>query len=127
MSQPFLIEAQRVEAAFRTAQISLIAPDNLRYEVAGAIHRAIVARYIRAPEGVTLVERFLDLDIPVVAGSPFIPSAFSLSLRFGCSFYDALYLTLAKNVRRPFIHADENLHRVLNGRFPLELWIEDYR
>lgn len=40
--------------------------------------------------------------------------------------YDALYLALAEQIGCPFVHADRRLHNTLAGRFPHELWIENY-
>lgn len=53
--------------------------------------------------------------------------AYRLARRFGCSYYDAIYLALAEATALPFLHADDKLRRNLGTRFPLSLWIEDYR
>jgi predicted nucleic acid-binding protein len=45
----------------------------------------------------------------------------------GCSYRDAGYLALADLLGCPFVHADDKLRDKLAGRFPHEVWIEDYR
>ena len=48
-------------------------------------------------------------------------------MQYGCSFYDAAYLSLPELFDQPIVHADEKLRRLLDGRFRRELWIEEYR
>jgi len=126
-SQPFLDAADRVQDDHNAGRISLIAPDNLLHEVAGVIHRAVFARRLSGRQGIEQLERFLDLALTLVETNSLVMSAFELSLRFGCSYYDAIYLEIARRHNAPFIHADGNLRRALSGRFPLEVWIEDFR
>ena len=73
------------------------------------------------------LELFLEQDIALIETNELVLPAFELSMRFGCSYYDAVYLEIARRFDYPFVHADGNLRRVLAGRFPQELWIEDYR
>ncbi len=108
-------------------RINLIGPDNLAVEVVGAIRQAVSARYISASVGERHVEDFWQWNIDLVDTKPLILPAYRLSIRLGCSFYDAIYLVLAESHNLPFIHADRNLKNALNGRFAQELWIEDYR
>lgn len=124
---PYLDRTFQVRSDYRASQIALLAPDNLHYEVSGAIHRAVMAHQIRAEDGESQIARFLGLEITLIDADPLILPAYRLSIRFGCSFYDALYLAVAESTNRPFLHADASLHRALSDRFPLELWIEDYR
>ena len=123
---PFLEATSRVRFDFEEGNISLVAPDNLIHEVTGAIHQAVFARRLRAIQASEQVERLLELDVTLVESASLVAPAFQLSLRYGCSYYDALYLEIARRQNYPMLHADGNLRRALDGRFPLELWIEDY-
>jgi predicted nucleic acid-binding protein len=105
----------------------LTAPDNLRIEVGGALHQAMRARFIRSEDSETWYNEFLGWNLPLVETVDLLRPAHRLSLRYGCSFYDAIYLALAQQENSPFLHADLRLHNALAGRFPLERWIEDYR
>ena len=126
-STPYLDLARQVRADFETNRIELTAPANLRIEVGGAFHQAMRARFIRSADSERWFHQFLDWDIPVVETVELLRPAYRLSLELGCSFYDAIYLALSRQESLPFLHADQRLHNALGGRFPLELWIEDYR
>jgi predicted nucleic acid-binding protein len=126
-SPPHLDLARQVRADYQAARIDLTAPENLRIEVGGAFHQAMRAQYIRSADSERWYNEFLDWNIPVVETADLLRPAFRLSLRHGCSFYDAVYLALALEESIPFLHADQRLRNALAGRFTLELWIEDYR
>lgn len=125
-NEPFVEAALRIQDDYLNQRIALLAPDNLRYEVAGAIRQAVNQRQIRASDGEHYIRRVLQWDIPLVDGEELILPAYQLSIRLGCSFYDAIYLTLGESRGIPVVHADRRLHTALAGRFPLETWIEDY-
>ena len=124
---PFVHAARRVQADSDEGKISLVAPENLLHEVTGVIHQAVFARRLNAQRGSEQLERFLGCDITVIETNDLVLPAWELSLRYGCSYYDAIYLEIARRQNCPFIHADGNLRRALAGRFPLEVWIEEYR
>jgi predicted nucleic acid-binding protein len=123
---PLVPPARRVQADSDGGSISLLAPENLVYEVAGVIHQAVFARRLNAQRGREQLERFLATDITLVETNDLVVPAWELSVRYGCSYYDAIYLEIARRQDCPFVHADGRLHRALAGRFPREVWIEDY-
>ncbi|MBI3978194.1 MAG: type II toxin-antitoxin system VapC family toxin [Chloroflexi bacterium] len=126
-NEPYLAQALQVLEDYQENRINLLAPDNLRLEVAGAIRQAVTGRVVRPARGEQMLQDFLAWQIPMVAFSDLIMPAFQLSVRMGCSFYDAIYLTVAKEQQLPVIHADDRLRNALGNRFPLALWIEDYQ
>jgi predicted nucleic acid-binding protein len=126
-SPPYVDHALKVLDDYQEARIDLIAPDNLRYEVGGAIHQAVIARYLQASQGEEQFRVFLGWQIPTVDMAQLLLSAYRLSIRLGCSFYDAVYLVLSEAKSLPFIFADRRLRNALGNRFPLALWIEDYQ
>lgn len=124
---PFLEAADRVREDYAGGKIALVAPENLVHEVTGVIHQAVFAHRISAKRGTQQLEQFLGLDLMLIETDGLVLPAFELSLRYGCSYYDAIYLEIARRQNCPFIHADGSLRRALAGRFPLELWIDAYR
>jgi predicted nucleic acid-binding protein len=123
---PFVQPARRVEADLDAGRITLLAPENLLHEVTGVIHQAVFARRLNSQQGSEQLGRFLAVEITWIETNDLVIPAWELSLRYGCSYYDALYLDIARRQGCPFIHADGRLRRALAGRFPLEIWIEDY-
>jgi len=123
---PYVVEADKVWQDYRADKIALVAPTNLRMEVAGAISRSLVQR-THPPEQVRgLLSEFLTLELPLVGDSELILEAHDLSVRLSASFFDSLYLALAQSLQIPFVHADRRLRDSLRGRFRWELWIEEY-
>jgi predicted nucleic acid-binding protein len=51
---------------------------------------------------VTLVDRLLNLEVTTVETNDLIQPAFDLSLRYGCSYYDAIYLEIARRLDCPY-------------------------
>ncbi|HEX5414996.1 MAG TPA: type II toxin-antitoxin system VapC family toxin [Chloroflexota bacterium] len=124
---PFIEAARQVQKDADEGRIALLSPENLLHEVTGVIHQAVFARRLNAQRGTEQLERFLAYDITLIETNDLILPAWELSLRYGCSYYDAIYLEIARRQGCPFIYADGNLRRALSGRFPLEVWIEEYR
>lgn len=107
--------------------ISLIAPDNIRYEVPGAIRRAVVRGRLSIPDGRLAVANFLSLELHTIRSNSLTLLGYDYAFRFGCSLYDGLYLALADMARCPLILADRRLKNNLGNRFRFVLWIADYR
>ena len=124
---PYVQESRRVRTDFDEDRIAVVAPDNLLHEVTSVIHQAVFARRLSARRGREQLEHFMAREITWFETNELVLPAWDLSIRYGCSYYDAMYLEIARRYDCPFVHADGNLRRALNGRFPLEVWIEDYR
>ena len=55
-----------------------------------------------------------------------IEAGYDQAVRFGCSFYDGLYLALAETLDCPFVFADQRLRNGLGTSFPRALWLSDH-
>jgi predicted nucleic acid-binding protein len=97
------------------------------WEVGNALTSAIRRERLTHDQAVAAMQMFEFWNIPPVGDFPdYRLRSIDLALEYGCSFYDASYLAAAELVGNPLVHADERLRRQLNGRFALELWIQDY-
>lgn len=123
--------ARRVRLDFEEDRIGLVAPTQLRFEVAAALLKATRRperqQRLAAQAGERALEVFQSWNILYVSGEPLIGAAYRVAVQFGCSFYDGIYVALAQTARLPLLHADNKLHRALGSRFPFAVWIEDYR
>lgn len=124
--EDFTAEARGVLAAYQAGHIDLLAPDHLYHEVLNALRTGVRMRRLRAEDAEEAVQTFLNLGVPIVAGSNLLVAGFSYALSYDCAFYDSLYLALADQAGCSFIHADRRLRNTLRGRFSRELWIENY-
>ena len=119
-------EALAVLEDYRRGRISLLAPDNIRYEFAGAIRKAVSRRRISSEDGRLAIDAFLGLELRMVRSNSLIVMAYATAAAYGCSLYDGLYVTLAQLAQSPLVYADSRLRNTLGDRFPLGVWISDY-
>ena len=119
-------ESDAILTAFREGQITLYAPDHIRYEVANALRNAVRRERIADARGREALSEFLSWQIPTVGGDALVRAGYEIAIRYSCALYDGLYLALAENTDLPLIHADLRLHNTLGRRFSAEVWIEDY-
>lgn len=115
----------------RSGRIRLIAPGQVYYEVGSALVRAVrnESRVLTLEQGERALQIFHSFDLFLVRTDDrgILTRAWGLAHQFGCSYYDAAYLATSEAFGWPLIHADQRLKDRLAGRFPLELWIENYR
>jgi len=120
-------DAAALLAHFAQGMVTLVAPDQIRYEVPNAIAVATLGRSPRLTreQGREAIEEFLALGLPTVADDRLITDAYPLVQRHGCAFYDALYVALAQRLAIAFITADRRLYaRIL--QLPSVTWMGDY-
>jgi predicted nucleic acid-binding protein len=118
--------ADEILFAFQAGRIDLIAPDHLRYEVPSAIRKSVRTGRLTNDQARTAIADFLNWRLPTVGDDGLILAAYDQTVRFGCSFYDGLYLALADAIGCSFLYADDHLRNALGGRFPAAIWIEDW-
>lgn len=118
-------EADDVRRDLQNGDIELVAPSLISVEVGAAIRRAVIRGRLSIAQAAASLDEIPSWGVQLI-DPPLLTEALSLSQRFGCSFYDSIYLALADDLGVPLIHADEKLRRALAGRFTLEMWIEDY-
>ncbi|MBI2864013.1 MAG: type II toxin-antitoxin system VapC family toxin [Chloroflexi bacterium] len=123
--------ARQVRLDFEQGLVRLFAPAQLHHEVASAVLKATRntgrPKRLSPAEGQQIVEDFLGWDVELIDHGILIPSAYRIAGRYGCSYYDGLFLATAEMTNSPFVFADGKLRRALGNRFPLAMWIEDYQ
>jgi predicted nucleic acid-binding protein len=119
-------ESQRVVDDLRADRIALIVPGHFQIEVGNAIRNALRSHRLTLDAARTAMATLTALPTQAVHLDSLIAAGFDVALHYDCALYDALYLALADQAACPFVHADRRLHNTLAGRFPREMWIEDY-
>jgi predicted nucleic acid-binding protein len=124
--EDYIPEALALLEDYRRGRISLVAPDNIRYEFAGAVRKAISRRRISGENGRLAIDAILGLELRTVRSNSLIVMAYATAAAYRCSLYDGLYVTLAQLAQSPLVYADRRLRNTLGDRFPLGVWISDY-
>jgi len=99
-----------VLTAFRKASKNLIvltAPTLLCYEIGNAIRSAVKQKRINKLTATSIIEIFYQLKIVYL--DPNINDIIFLSLKYNLSFYDASYLSLAKEKNAKLLTLDKKL------------------
>jgi predicted nucleic acid-binding protein len=106
--------------------VALLAPEQIRYEVANAITMATRRSPPRLSyeEGGRAMEEFLALGLTTSSDDPLLAAAYPLTARYGCAYYDAVYVALAQRTGLPFVTADERLYRRIRA-LPEAVWLGD--
>jgi predicted nucleic acid-binding protein len=111
---------------FQQGRAYLAAPNQIRYEVPSAIRNAVRIGRKTPADGRATIADFLALPLDTVDGNNLIEAGYDQALRFGCSFYDGLYLALAETLDCPFVFADRRLRNALGANFPRARWLTEY-
>lgn len=111
---------------YRAGTVDLVAPDHITSEVLNSLWKGIRIGRIASAAAEAAMYEFLALDLRVAGGALRYVSAYRTAIEFDCAFYDALYVSLARDSKYQLIYADDKLRSKLLGRFEYGLWIEDY-
>lgn len=93
----------------RIVEETVHAPHLMIAEVGSVARRLVLAGSLSAARGLHLVEAATDVADVVHAHGPLVRLAWAL--RANVSFYDALYVALAKSLDLPLVTADARLAR----------------
>jgi predicted nucleic acid-binding protein len=111
---------------FVAERIQLIQPSHFRIEVMNAIRNALRRQRLTVEDGRAALADLAALPFQTVPVDDLLAAGFESALKYCCALYDGLYLALAEQAACTLLHADLKLHNTLAGRFPHELWIDDF-
>lgn len=124
--EPYTTEAIQLLQDFQEGRIGLLSPSVVRYEVGHALMRAFRRERITFDQAQEALLDFLDLGVPTVYDRDLLTAATVMSRDYGISFYDANYAALSFTYSLPLIHADQKLRANLEGRLPLDVFVDQY-
>ena len=107
---------------FKVGKLSFIVPDLFWAEMGNIFWKS--ARTGRMPIVAAEVAfaSLLEITIPTSSSIPLLPSSFEIALRFQRTFYDSIYLALAKSSGHPLVTADERLANAVAAYLPVR-WL----
>jgi len=113
---------------FGSGLVELYAPELLKLEVANGLRKYFVKKLISEEQLITLYSLFSDIDIEYINHSiDLIMNSIKYAIVNDVTFYDALYIVLAKNMNGLFITADDKLMRKIRDKENIIIHIKDYK
>ena len=126
LDEDLLEEAMALRADYGQGRISVAMPDFARYEVANIFSVARQRGRLNATAARRAVADFQALGFTFLATQELILDAMGAVERFGCAFYDGLYVALAEQLGTALVTADERLMHRVQGKAPYVKWLGDY-
>ena len=109
------------------ADFELLAPDLIVAEVGNVLWKKTQRGEIGADDGADIIRDFKRFPIQVYASDSLAELAWELAVRFDRTFYDSLYLALARSQDCSVVTADRRFYNSLQET-PLShslVWVED--
>lgn len=105
----------------------LFAPDLIFPEFGNVLWKKWRRGEVTAASAYGIIKDFRQMAMKCYNSQLFVGKAWRISERFGRSFYDSLYIALAKAQACPLVTADRKLYNALkNGSLKKHvLWVED--
>ncbi|MFZ5818985.1 MAG: type II toxin-antitoxin system VapC family toxin [Chloroflexota bacterium] len=117
-------QAQAVLRQHAAGLERLKAPTLIVYEVTNAVWQAERRGRITSAQADEILSTASGLGIELL---PFHwGESLPMARRFGCSAYDAAYLTLAEKLKENVITADERLYNSVRAKLKWVLWLKNY-
>ncbi len=95
--------------------VEVFAPNWIILECANALRRAILAKRYPEPQAAQDIQDLFALAINYTPTEMLVPPAMTISIRYGISVYDAVYVALANQLNCPILTGDQRLVNGLAG------------
>ena len=107
-----------------TGEVALIAPALILAEFASLLSKRVRRKEFSANTAYTLHETMVELAPKLYNTEELVQSALEMSCKLGLSFWDCVYLALAKREECPFLTADNRLAKSGGRQFPQLIVLE---
>lgn len=127
----FYLPEELAEAALSLLQrlddgdLSVIVPDLFYNESANIFWKYVRRARLSADDARRSLRNLISLPFTVIPSSDLVPHALDLALEYDITAYDALYVTLARELGISLITADGKLFRKLVGKVTEVRWLGD--
>ena len=119
-------EAFKLLSRHKERVITFAAPDSFWAEFGNVIWKALRQERIGERVARVALDDIRAWDIEVFRTEDLLDNALTIAIANERSFYDALYVALAQELRCDMITADEKLVNALGSRFPVR-WLGGMR
>ena len=116
LSEPDSEAAWNWYTRFESRELSLIAPDLILVEFASLVSKHYRRKLLSATEAERSYALFAEIVPPLVDSRPRLNAALALSLEYGASLWDCVYIVLGIECECPCLTADKRLLRSPIGK-----------
>ncbi|MBV8068974.1 MAG: type II toxin-antitoxin system VapC family toxin [Acidobacteriaceae bacterium] len=120
--EPFSEKARALFKAQTEGQMAFLVPDLFWAEMGNVLWKASRTQRMSLSDAEWSARYLRQLDFPTLRSVDFLEGAFQIATRFERSFYDSIYLALAKEANRPLLTADERLANAVAAYLPVR-WL----
>jgi predicted nucleic acid-binding protein len=125
----WLVPEPLTEAALRLRDRghTLFCPDLLYLEVGNVLWKKVRSEELGEETARPMLRALFEAPLRPEPSAAILPAAWEISVRYGRSVYDALYLALSVALDAPLVTADRRLLRALRstGLGERLVWVED--
>lgn len=121
-----LEQANQMLLDYSEEKLELHAPDLLSYEVSNAFWSAVLKGRLDALQAEKMLSDFRQLHIIRHRVDNVWEDAMHLAFQFQRTFYDSIYIALAKELNIAFYTGDRKLFNSIKDILPTIQWIGDY-
>ena len=125
----WLVPEPLTDAALRLRDpgYTMLCPDLLYLEVGNVLWKKVRSRELREDAARPMLRALFEAPLRAEPSAPILPAAWEISVLYGRSVYDALYLALSVALGAPLVTADRRLFRAIRSTSLGEwlVWVED--
>jgi predicted nucleic acid-binding protein len=118
--------AQHIIKEYADGRIEFHAPHLIMYELINALNVAANRKRLVTEQINEIIDEIKEIEINLLPIGD-IQRLFDISIKYGCSTYDAAYILIAESHNMKMITADARLYNAVKGKIPGVVWFEDYR
>lgn len=123
---PYSKEAGRLLQSWQLAEVELVVPSLIAFEVASTLRRSVYLKQIPSSQGDAALNAFLKFPLRAAPLREVVQLAWRLSKRLNLPrAYDTAYLAVAQLNRCEFWTADKRLYNAAHPTLAWVRWIEE--
>jgi predicted nucleic acid-binding protein len=115
LPEPLSREADAVLEDARLGRIQLAAPDLIIYEFANLLWKLQRRGELGGRDTLSLMRDFELLPVYLVPADVLGSRALAIACQTGCTAYDAAFIALAGELKKPLLTADRKLVKLMDG------------
>lgn len=111
---------------YEAGKIGFVVPWLFYFEIANAVHIAVLRKRIAEEDGNQVIRDILDIPLTATVSIELVADSYKLARKNNISFYDAVYLSLAEDKQALLYTGDRKFFNAVKDKFKFIRWVGDY-